>query len=143
VHRNLKDVVACLGGGNVSGIKVGANFIMAFSFNGGIVRTLVDVLMDVLDSLDRATDLQVDVTVEFNQELSWMRNHSLVVKNILTLLNGPAIFRASIIRIAILLNDGMITEGLWKVLFANTPLQASLRRTWTSIYLETAEWSWS
>ena len=70
--------------------------------------------MNVLDSLDRTTDFQIDVTVKLHHQLSRMRYHMSVVKDILSLLNGPAILRVSIVRIAILLDDGVRNEWLGK-----------------------------
>ena len=52
VHREFKYVVTGLSGGYVSGIKVGVDFIFSFSKNSGMIWTLVDVLVDVFDSLD-------------------------------------------------------------------------------------------
>ena len=52
VYREFKYVVAGLSGRYVSGIKVGVDFILSFSKNSGMIWTLVDVLVDVLDSLD-------------------------------------------------------------------------------------------
>jgi hypothetical protein len=44
VHRELKDIVTGLGGGNVSGIKVAMNLVITFHLNGGMIWTLVYVL---------------------------------------------------------------------------------------------------
>ena len=56
MHGKLKDIVTGLSGGDISGIKVGANLIMTLCEDNSMIRTLVDVLVDILDSLDRATD---------------------------------------------------------------------------------------
>ena len=110
MHRKLKDVVTGLGGGDVSGIKVVTNLIMTFCLNGGMIWTLVYVLVNVLDSLDKTIDFQIDVTVKLHHQLPGMRYHMSVVKDILSILNGPAILRVSIVRIAILLHDGVRRE---------------------------------
>jgi len=86
MHREFKDVMACLSGGDVSGIKIGMNLIMAFCLNGGTIWTLVDVLVNIFHYLDRAIDFQVNVTVKFYQEFSRVRNHMSVVKDILALI---------------------------------------------------------
>ena len=131
MHWELKDVVTGLGRGDVSGIKVATDLIMAFCLNGGTIWTLVYVLVNVLDGLDRATDFQIDVTVKLHHQLPGMRYHMSIVKDILSLLNGPAILRASIVRIAILLDDGVREKWLGKALFADIVLNTSLRRTRT------------
>ena len=134
MHWELKDVVTGLGGGDVSGIKVATNLIMTFCLNGGTIWTLVYVLVNVLDGLDRTTDFQINVTVKLHHQLPGMRNHMSVVKDILSLLNGPAILRASIIRIAILLDDGVRREWLGKALFADIVFNTPLRRARTMEY---------
>lgn len=83
------------------------NLIMAFSLNGDMIWILVNILVNIFNCLDRATDFQVDVTVKLYQKLFGMRNHMSIVKDILMLLNSSAIVRASIIRIAILLDDSL------------------------------------
>jgi hypothetical protein len=59
-----------------------------------------------------------------------MGYHMSVVKDILSLLNEPAILRASIVRIAIL-DDGMRREWLGKALFADIVFNTPLRRART------------
>jgi len=131
VHRELKNVVACLSGGDISGIKIGMNLIMAFCLDGGTIWTLVNVLVNVFDCLDGATNFQIDVTVKLHQKLSGMGNHMSVVKDILVLLNGSAIFRTSIVRITIFLDDGVWSIRLGKALLAHIVLKTSLRRART------------
>ena len=131
MHRELKDVVTCLSGGDISGIKIGTNLIMAFCLDGGTIWTLVNVLVNVFDCLDGATDFQVDVTVKLHQKLSGMRGHMSVVKDILVLLNGSAIFRVGIVWITILLDGGMWSKRLGKALLAHIVLKTSLRRART------------
>jgi len=82
--------------------------------------------VDIFDSFDRSTDLQVDVTVKQDQQLSWMGYHNFVVKDILMLLNGPSIVQAGIIWITILLDNGLIGKGLGKPLFADIVFQTPL-----------------
>lgn len=131
VHREFKDMVTCLSGGNVSCIKIGTNLIMAFSLDDGTIWTLVGILVNIFHCLDRAIDFQVDMIVKQYQELSGMRNHMSIIKDILMLLNSSTIVRVSIIRIAILLDDSLWSVGLWKTLFADIVLKTSVRRART------------
>ena len=119
VHGKLKDVVACLDRGDVSCIQIRMNFISPLLLHGSSVWTLVDVLVDILDCLHKSTNFQIDATIELDQRLSEMGNHMAVVKGILILLDGPVVFRTSIVWITILLDDGLSNKGLGKVLFAN------------------------
>ena len=106
---------------------VGTNFIMAFCLNCSAIRTLVNVFVDIFDHFDGATNFQIDVAVKPHQEFSGMRYHMSIVKYILTLLDSPAIFRASVIGIAILLNDGVWSISFGKSLFADIVFNAPLR----------------
>ena len=96
--------------------------MLTTSLDGGTTWALVNVLVNVLDSLDRTTDFLIDMTVKLNQEFSWMSHHMLVVKNVLALLNSPSILRASIIRITILLDNCLIGKGLGEMLFTDIVL---------------------
>ena len=107
------------------------NLIMAFCLDSGTIWTLVDVLVDIFVCFDRATDFQIDITVKLYQELSGMRDHMSIVKDVLTLSNSSAIVRASIVRIVILLDNSMWSMDLGKVLLADIVLSASLRRAGT------------
>ena len=60
-----------------------------------------------------------------------MGDHMLVVKDVLLLLDYPAIFRASIVRIAILLNDSLSCKVLRKACLADIVLNTPLRRART------------
>jgi hypothetical protein len=66
VHREFEDIVAGLGGQYISGIKIGVYFILTFHENSGTIWTLVYILVDVIDGLDRSTDLQVDETTNYS-----------------------------------------------------------------------------
>ena len=103
-------------------------FILAFGEDCGTVWTLVDILVDILDSFDRPIDLQIDMTVKLHQSFPWMRNYNLVIKDILRFLDCSPIVRASIIWISILLYDGLIGKGLGKTFFACIVFQTPLRR---------------
>ena len=104
------------------------NLIMTFCLNGSTIWTLIYVLVNVLDSLNRAIDFQIIVTVKLHHQLPEMEYYMSVVKDILSLLNGPAILRVSIVSIAILLDDGMRREWLGKALFADIVFNIPLRR---------------
>jgi len=63
VHGELKEMPACLHRPNVATINVVLDLIHIANLHSGPVMTLVDILVDVLDCLDRSTDFHIDVTV--------------------------------------------------------------------------------
>ena len=73
--------------GNVSGIKIDMDLIITLGLQGGMIRALVYVLVNIFDSLDRCTDFQIDVTVKLHQMLTWVGYHMIVIKDCLTLYN--------------------------------------------------------
>ena len=107
------------------------NLIMTLCLTGSTIWTFVDILVDVFDSLDRATDLQIYMTVKLHQQLPRMRNYMYIVKDTLALFNSPAIVRVSIIRITTLLDNGLRNIRLGKVPCTNIPFNTPLRRART------------
>ena len=65
MHCEFVDVPTGFNRSNVMCIKILLDLIPVLIENlkGGSVMTLVDILVDVLDSLDRGTDLNIDVAV--------------------------------------------------------------------------------
>jgi hypothetical protein len=127
MHWEFKDAPHSLSRADVSGVKICFDLIhRSFHLQGSPVMSFVDVLVDVLDRLDGCTDLHVDMTVELHQQVWRMRNNIFVGEDIaIRLLDGAAIFRSCILWIAILLHDGLSTEGLWVMLLAKSILQAT------------------
>ena len=120
VYLKLKDIITGLSGGNIPATKIAGNLILlTTSLDGSMTWALVDVLVDVLDSLNGTTNLQINMTIKLNQELSRMCNHMSVVKVVLTFLNSHSNSRVSIIKIAIIFDNGLICKCLWKVLSAD------------------------
>jgi len=78
VHVKLKDVPTGLDRTNIAGIYVILDLIHISNLDSGTVRALVDVLVDVLDSLDRSADLDIDVAVILGKEPRVVGNNILV-----------------------------------------------------------------
>ena len=75
VHGELKDVPTGLHRTNIAGIYIILDLIHISNLDSSTVRALVDVLVDVLDSLDRSTDLDIDVAVILGKEERVVRDH--------------------------------------------------------------------
>ena len=102
------------------------DLIMTLGLQGGMIRALVCVLVNIFDSLDRYIDFQIHVTVKLHQKLIWMGYHMIVIKDCLTLYNSAMIIRVSIQWMAIFLNIGLMTKRPCKMFSANISLYASL-----------------
>jgi len=65
MHSELVDVPAGFNRSNITCINILLDliYVLIKDFDCGPVMALVDVLVDVLDSLNRGTDLNIDVTV--------------------------------------------------------------------------------
>jgi hypothetical protein len=80
---------------------------------------LVDVFVNVLDSLDRSTDFKIDMTVEFGREVWVIRNDITVVKDMAPGIGvGATIVGPSIFGITIIAKFSLFTKLLWKTLAA-------------------------
>ena len=71
--------------GNLVGIQVLLDLIQTCAeFHGSGVMAFVDVLVNVLDSLDECNPLEIDVTAVFPDEVRAVRHYPVVV-NILSI----------------------------------------------------------
>jgi len=123
MHCKLKDAPCSLSGADVSGVKIYLDFIhWSWHLQCSTVISLVDILADVFDRLDRSTDFKIDVAVEFHQELWGVRNNIFVGEDSVILLDGATIVRSCILWIAILLHQCLGTKKLWKMLLAKSIL---------------------
>ena len=89
--------------------------------HGGMVITLVYVLVNVLDGLDRGTDFDIDMTVQVIacRQIGIIRDNVTIVKGMtLSVGIGSTIVTAGILRITIITIVGFRTELLWIVLAA-------------------------
>jgi hypothetical protein len=98
---------------------------MSLSLQGSMVRALVNVFVDVLDSFDGTTHLKIDVAVKLHQKFRRVRDHIAIVKDSITLVKCSPILRMGILWIAILFNKGLWREGLGKMLLADIVFNAT------------------
>ena len=122
MHGKFHDVPDSLGRPNVTGAYVIHYLINIFSHSHcGAIVTLVYVLVNVLDGLDRGTDLNVYMAFVPGGQ-GWIVGNDMVVAKGLTsgIGIGPSIIWPGILRIAILTKTCLRTELLWKMLAANS-----------------------
>ena len=94
--------------------------------DGGMVMTLVYVLMNVLDGLDRGTDLDIDMAVIVCRQIGIVRDNTVIVKGMTFGIGiGSTIVRAGILGTTIFTKVGFRTELLWIVLAAPATNHAS------------------
>jgi hypothetical protein len=87
--------------------------------HGGMIMTLVYVLVNVLDGLDGGTDLDIDVAVVPCEQIKVVGNNNVVVKGVTFMVSiGPAIVRPGIFEIAVFAKTGFRTELFWIMLAA-------------------------
>ena len=87
--------------------------------NSGIAMTLVYILVNILDGLDRGTDFDIDMTVIVCGQIGIIRDNITIVKGMtLSIGTGSTIVGAGIVGITIFAIAGFRTELLWIVLAA-------------------------
>ena len=81
MHGELKEMPACLHRPNVVTINVVLDFIHISNLHSSPVMSLVDILVDILDCLDRSTDFHIDVTVILGKEVRIVRDNIMVCED--------------------------------------------------------------
>src|SRR6266567_4689941 len=117
MHGKFIYVPAGLNGRNVTCIKVFLDFIsllVSRHLHGGSVMTLVDVLVNVFHSLNRSTDLYIDVAVELGRKIRIVGDNITVVISLSPLHKAAVIIRPGILGIAIITKMSGITKFLGK-----------------------------
>jgi hypothetical protein len=122
VHGKPEQTPASLVGGEVAAILVLANLVDSIGVDGdfrhGFIWALVNILVEVLYSLQRAAQLDVNVGVISFREVGIIRNDPAVIKRHRTapvfarLQNLPSIISSSVHRVLALFPDGLLAEGL-------------------------------
>src|SRR5882762_5010029 len=108
---------------NVASINVVLDFIHIANLNSSPVMTLVDILVDVLDCLDRSTDFHIDVTVILGKEVRIVRDYITIGEDMGTqltelLCEGAPIVWPGILWVSIITKVSFLTELLGVVLGA-------------------------
>ena len=105
VRRELEEAPESLRRTNVSYLDIAGNLVIrSQDHNRRTVRSLINVLVDVLDCLYGGTDLHVNMRAELLKEVRVIRNHPAVITD--DLLAGEAWFadrkRAAIVAATVL-----------------------------------------
>jgi hypothetical protein len=120
MHGKFKDMPACFDRTNISTIDVFLDFIDLLLFpylHSGEIVAFINILVDVLDSLDRSTYFNIYVTVIFGREERAVRDDVSVVKDIsFTIGVGATIVWPGILWIAIISKASFIAKHFWIVL---------------------------
>jgi len=122
MHGKFCNMPKTLCGTNVMGAYMFQYLINILSdTNSGMIMTLVDVLMDVLDGLDRHAYFNIDMTVipSSCRQKRIIGNDTVVINGLTFGVGiGPAIVRPGVFWIAILTQPGFWAKVLWKMLAA-------------------------
>ena len=118
MHGEFCNVPKSLRWTNVTGPNVFQYFTYIFTnTNGGMIMTLVYILVNVLDGLYRCTHFNINVVVVLCREIWIIWNNIAVVKDLAVRVGiGPAIVWSGIFRITIFTQASFSTEILWKIL---------------------------
>ena len=80
IDRILKQAPDSLSGPNIAALQIAADFILAVrpNLDCSMIAALVDILIDILYSLHRGTDLNINIGVVFAGQV-WVIRHNLAV----------------------------------------------------------------
>jgi hypothetical protein len=119
VHGKVEEAPDCLMSGNVAGVQVELDLIVASAkLHGNSIVALVDIFVDVLQGLDGGDDLNVDVTAVLPQEIGIVGNHPAIVDLFPPDLKCLASVATPAGCIGILCDGGVLPEGFGKILGA-------------------------
>ena len=127
---NLKEVKTpgCLTATDVARIQVKLDLILGSAkLHSGAIMTLVHIIKDVLDSLDRGNGLHIDVTPVLPDEILAMTDNPSIVNLVLVRWTGAddlASVQTSCPCIRVISNGGMLSKLLRKAFDTGTILHA-------------------
>jgi hypothetical protein len=125
MHLKEIETPACFTATDVSGIQVLLDLInTGAKLHGGAVMTLVDILVNIFDGLDRHNRLYIDVASVLPDEILAMANDPSIVQVMLSNLNSLASVGAPSPCIRVISDCGMLPKGLRKPLSTGARLHA-------------------
>ena len=104
MHVKLKDLLASFSWTNKPTIQICFDLILYSTTNlhSCSIRTLIDVLAQILDSSQSSRDLHIDITIKEKKKLRTVRDHILIGKPGPIAFKNQAIVRPSIKWITVL-----------------------------------------
>jgi len=98
MHIEFKDLLASFCWTNKLTIQISLDFILHSTTNlhSCSIRTLVDVLAQILDSSQSSRDLNIEMTIKEKEKLRTVRDHILIGESGPIVFKNQAIIRPSI-----------------------------------------------
>ena len=120
VGRELEEPPHSLAGTNVPSVHVTGDLVVRRSHrNGRTVRSLIDILVDILDRLYRSANLDIHMRTELLEEVRVIRDYPAVIADDLLVREARfagrkrlAIVPAAVLWVAVLVDYGTVRKCL-------------------------------
>src|ERR1700723_93060 len=134
VHRKLQNPPTCLHRTNVASVNILLDLIYLSNLNGRLIKSLVNIFVDIFNNFERRTNLKVDMAVILGREIRIVWNDLAIVKGeLLGIGESASIIRPGILWITILYKGGFRAE-LLGIMFATFSINHArgIRISWTT-----------